>query len=212
MKKTFTSQSGAVNRLKHYYGLATAEELNNGLKWYGKAHEFARALSLIHNIPLIQVCGIIAALSPQQAWDSNLKQAKQFLNNRTATGATAARIEKCFSILDTQDETEILEILSKGAKFLKTRKFFINIYAPERTNDVTIDRHAIAAMQQNNNNVAAMDEQSRQLTPKQYLFAESCYISAANKLNITPCQLQGIVWIVYRRLRALNEHKQVNPF
>lgn len=208
---TYTS-TGGINRIKHYYSLATNTELNDGLKWYGKANDFCKALATIHNVPLIQVAGIVAALSPQQSWETNQKQAKQFLQSGKANGATKVRLQKCFDILDTQDENEILEILSKGGKFLKTRKFFINIYAPLRRLDATIDRHAVGVVTQSANNVQAIDENFRQMTAKQYKFIEHCYIRAAELLNICPCELQAITWTVYRRLRELSQHKEVLPF
>lgn len=208
IKGAYYTQTGIINRLKYYYSLSTNEEVKEGLIWYKKAHTFAALLAEKYNIPLIQVCGIIAALSPQVTWDQNRKLTIDFLNNGWVNNTTKLRNYKCLAILETTDENNILEILSPSAKFLKSRKFFINIYDYRRANDVTIDRHAIAAAIQPHTQTAAISEAGRQISTNQYKFIESAFLRTAEIIGVKPHELQAVTWLTYRRLRELPNHKK----
>lgn len=216
IKQVFKHQqytlTGCINRIKHYYSLATNTEVNEGFKWYADAQQFARELSEKYNTPFIQVCGIIAALSPQITWEQNKVLAVTFLRTNNVKNTAKVRVYKCRAIKETINESDILEILSPNGNFLKTRKFFINIYDFNRVEAVTIDRHAIGVATQAHNKTDSIQENDRRMTVKQYQFFETAYIRAAQILGLTPNQLQAVTWVTYRRLRELPEHKTVEIF
>ena len=54
---------------------ATAEDLSAGLNWYSEALAFARSLDDDER----KAAGVIAALSPRMAWDTNKDGAKKIL-------------------------------------------------------------------------------------------------------------------------------------
>lgn len=48
------------------------------------------------------------------------------------------------------------------------------------------------------------------MSTPQYEFFVECYRKAAEWKGILPHQFQAILWMVYRRLRELREHKEVS--
>lgn len=193
------SLHGAKLRLLRYYDIATKEEKEKGRLWYKEANSYCQKLSKKHKVPLIQICGILAALSPQMMWNRNKLITEKFLIGEQYLGVPEMRIKKCNIILTTENKNVILETLSKGGKFLKTRNFFKNVYEPSQVNGVTVDRHAIAAIIQNNKKTKALS--SIALTTNQYLFFSNCYVKTAEKVNLKPHELQATIWETYRRLR-----------
>ena len=69
--------SKAVERqLQHVLSLATPEDWDNGLHWYGRANDQARAISERYNITVEMVAGVIACLSPGSEWGRNVVDAE----------------------------------------------------------------------------------------------------------------------------------------
>lgn len=63
---------------------ASPETIEKYATWYQDAHDAAMHLAQKHGYPLKTVIGVIAALSPNTPWDSNLKQADHLLSNPSA--------------------------------------------------------------------------------------------------------------------------------
>jgi hypothetical protein len=170
-----------------------------GKSWYVDANDFAIHLSAKYNTPLLNVCGLISSLSPQKSWEENKKQAERFLSTGDTNNQTNANKAKAHKIMLATSKEEIVAILNGN----KTQRFFLNILLPNEIYGVTIDRHAIAAAIQNNNNVRPLDKKLAILTDNQYSFFEQCYEYAALKLNLLPHELQAIVWENYRIARGI---------
>jgi hypothetical protein len=207
------SKRKCINNLLRYYRLANASELIEGMNWYNDAKQYATELAARFNITLSQVVGIIAAFSPQTGWAENKRYVLSFLINPKVGLKSEVQNSKARAILNMNNETDIYNALSlhkDGA--LKTKAFFLNILNPDVITDVTIDRHAVAASIQHPDSTEALPDNYRDYTKKQYNFLESCYVDAANEMNILPQQLQAIVWTVYRRQRDLKEHVTTNDW
>lgn len=194
-----------VKRLLAFYDSATNEERNSN--WYIEANQFAIELAERFNKPLIQVCGVIAALSPQKNWQENKRLAVLFLQGKNH-GQTKMQLKKADSCLLTECETEIFNLLTKNG--LKTSQFFLNLLHPNKSIGITIDRHAVGACLFTPNNIEALPE--IRMTKTQYDVFQDVYISTANKLAIKPHELQAIVWKAYRRLKGLPLAYNTIPF
>src|SRR6476660_9292596 len=68
--------STMVQNVKAVYARATVSDVNAGWAWYAEAQSFAQTLATASSYGLRQVAGVIAALSPQQAWSINKANAE----------------------------------------------------------------------------------------------------------------------------------------
>lgn len=199
-----------VKNILSFYELATIPEIFEGMAWYNDANTYAKELATRFNISISQVTGIIAAFSPQTTWQDNKRYAVSFLLQPNNSLRSKVSNDKAKAILQLNNEADIYEALSITNKAFKTKAFFKNILNPDINTGVTIDRHAIAGCIQKTNDVYALDENHAKLTKAQYEFFELAYTQAAQQANILPQQMQAIVWVVYRRLRALKAHEILN--
>jgi len=205
-----TEQERIENRFRAWYQLATAKQRAEGKAWYREARAFARELSRTYGIPLVQVCGVIAALSPSVAWDVNKRQAealcRAFSNGGdladvvvSTYGKQAAKAREIIQLAKTRyDELDrrglIFEIL--GVRAFKTWAFFDNIY---RLNgqDVTIDQHIIMA--------ADFAELWTQSAKWCYDLLARSMRKVAEELKLKPHQLQAIIWLTYKETKESAE-------
>lgn len=199
------NQNHIVSRLVYWRKL---NENKEGATFYEEALQFASELAKTTPYSLIQVAGIIAALSPQQAWDVNKKMAIRYVTTGKTTGATKMRLQKCADILNATTKEEICAILNGE----KTKAFFLNIIGDLTA--VCIDRHAIACAIMAPSNIEALPENFRQLNTKQYQFFAECFKIASAKFNETPAHFQAITWYSVREKRNLRAHQNVDvcPF
>ena len=196
--KVYTRRK-CINSIVRFYNESNQLELTNGSNWYQEANNLAKEYSLKTGYSVLNIAGVIAALSPQTSWEQNKAFLARFIdkgmNSVTNTYANKLKAEKC---LKASNSEEIQRILNGN----KTKAFFLNIAYPNVDNIATIDRHAMAICIQFPDKVKAI-EHPVQLTLSQYKFFESCYIEASNRLNILTSELQAVTWVTYRRLRNL---------
>ena len=69
----------SIHRLYRLYELASDVEKQSGRAWYNDARTAALGLAVGHNTTLKIVSGVIAALSPNTHWDTNLEDADRVL-------------------------------------------------------------------------------------------------------------------------------------
>jgi len=199
------NQTHIVSRLVYWRKL---NENKQGVSFYEEALQFASDLSKTTSYSLIQVAGIISALSPQQAWDINKKMAIRYVTTGKTTGATKVRLQKCSDILTATTKEEVCAILNGE----KTKAFFLNIIGD--LSAVCIDRHALACAVMSPSNIEALPENFRQLNAKQYQFFAECFTIASTKFNESPAHFQAITWYSVREKRNLRAHQEVEicPF
>ena len=178
--KIYTTTKVVNNILKVYN---IADEPND---WYNEANCFAHMLGVKHlnngndmlpTTTFAKVCGIIAALSPLKSWEENKKIAEVFL--MTGKGKhTKAMTQKAKDILASDGEIETISDILNGSKITS---FFLNILQPQKSQAVTIDRHAVS--------IAVGRKivgDKLQMSVTQYEFFANCYRIAALKLLVKP--------------------------
>jgi hypothetical protein len=184
--------------------LGSPSQVESGATWYERANDECHRLWQSHNISLRDAAGVIAALSPNNAWDRNVADAHALCAAYFAgDGASDARQvkvctfngnkEKAIQILDGADPMDVL-----GG--LKVRAFFQCILGDERA--VCVDGHAFSIW--SGERVATSATPS--ISAKLYGAIAADYITATDLINsihgtnYTPAQVQAITWVVHRDL------------
>lgn len=172
---------------------------DSGRDWYGIASNIAGQVGFVaapHAGPGEQLhigAGVIAALSPQQSWATNqalaFKIALHYSNGGAladiAIAQTGANVLKAWRILQGEEPLSVL-----GGD--KVRAFYTGIRLAGRTDEVCVDRHAVAAY------YLPGEATFKNLTPKRYATVAAAYRDAARRLGIPAAQCQAIVWVAWR--------------
>jgi hypothetical protein len=154
------------------------------LDWYFILHDYAKNLAERNNLTVMQTAGIISALSPMVMFTTNLRDAERFCYTRSIANLATYKNQrmKALRIIGAKTEKEILEILGGN----KTKAFFLNIYKPKTSQDVTIDTWMIKFFGYKN------------LTPKRYKDASKEIQNVANEMGLMPHQVQALLWVGMR--------------
>ena len=168
------------------YQQCTLDEINEGKQWYNQAHDFTFDLAMEYNLSHNKVIGFTSCLSPRTEWEVNKRKVKQLLNSGSV-GCTGSMKEKIKSIWTTDDSEYIMKILNGN----KTKNFFMNIKNHKDSRFVTIDTHAVRAAVLDYNRKL----QDVKLSVNQYSNFATVYKNVANKVNLTPAELQAVIWI-----------------
>jgi hypothetical protein len=174
-----------VDNILAVFRRATPEQYVAGRNWYREAYSIARELDP-HNPE--RAAGVIAALSPQQQWDTNVHFARLTFEMGFACGSTLDNRAKAQFIYDGEDP---LKVLTSN----KVRNFYLNIINPTLP-AVAVDRHAfdIAVGQ-----VTDDKTRTRYLTRKGgYERFANAYRYAALLFNLPAPAMQAITWVVWR--------------
>lgn len=168
-----------------------AEHWESGHAWYKQARQFAKHLSEDTGLPLENVAGVIAALSPQVSWEVNCYSAEsvvRYAQIDKGYGGYYSNVEKAYQCLTAHP----LKVLG-GAKVLA---FYHNILNPHAPDHVTIDTH-----------IARILFDTLDLTDQQvsYIFskrgnslAQQCLRKVALQRNVNPVALQAALWLCVR--------------
>lgn len=184
------SRTVVTNNILKVYAKASKSELS--YDWYADANSYAQHLATTYKITIQQAVGVISALSPRKEWQLNKRIADDLLKYG-GCGQIGIFVKKALDIVKSgNSEPEILKILNGQ----KISAFYLNIMHPASTENVTIDRHAIAIAL---GRVASDKEQA--LTGAQYDFFKQCYKRASMKMNIKPLLMQSITWDVWKRIK-----------
>ena len=163
---------------------ATSANYQRGIAWYEVANLHAKALADEFDLPVFKVCGVIAALSPNNKWERNLIDTRLLLANpslETKVCTFMGQRVKALKILQASKPSEVKAIL--GGR--KTISFYCNIYKFDTSKEVTVDlwMYRIADLKG---------------TAKNYKLIEDAVLTSSAKHEMLPHQLQAIVWSVVR--------------
>ena len=188
-----------VKNILEVYNRATPEDIASGLEWYDRAKRYAKAISNKYFIHTHTVIGVMAALSPNNRWERNVKDAERmcqaWVNGEDLTDFKVSCYNtmkaKAWSILedDLTDDDDILTRLNGQ----KIRSFYSNIRGLD---EVTIDGHAL--------NIAlgirqGLTTDKTNMTKKVYRERQKDYVAAAKRIGRKPHELQAITWTTWKR-------------
>ena len=166
LERVGITHAALCEEIANRIGPANSELMNEAIAWYPEAHDSAASIagSSDGRIDQEHAEGVIAALSPQMEWDSNLKAAEQltaYVASGNADGktpeaaaldfinqqaASAAELDQGKMFQTADNVTKAMAIAMGGSiddnlTGMKVRSFFNNIDDPNDTRDVTIDTH-----------------------------------------------------------------------
>ena len=188
-----------VRNILKVYRRATPEDIANGLEWYDRAKRYASIISNLSGVNLNTVVGVMAALSPNNRWERNVKDTERmcqaWINGEDLTDFKVSCYNtmkaKAWSILedDLTDDDDILTRLNGQ----KIRSFYSNIRGLD---EVTIDGHAY--------NIAlgirqGLTSDKTNMGKKLYREMQSAYVKAAKRVGVKPHELQAITWTTWKR-------------
>ncbi len=164
-------------------------------EWYTEANQFARTL-VSSEISLVQVCGIIASLSPLKSWSDNKRISALLIKDKVKSGIhTQLCTLKALEIQKNGTTEQIVLDVLRGEKI---SSFFLNILHPSKSTHVTIDRHAFAIAIGRH-----LKDEETALTKVQYVFIKQCYVDVAKKLKVSPVLLQSATWVKWKQIKTI---------
>lgn len=160
----------------------TALQRLRGKDWYPEAHDFAW---LIGRGNVRVGAGLLAACSPNKAWNDNRRIAVDASMGIYA-GHFQNALDKARRIMEGEDPKDVLPMGKK------TGHFFMNILDPNDPGWVTLDRHAIR--------VATSDwsNGSPRLTNNQYEPFAVAFGNVAHEFGVLLSAFQAGLWIYAR--------------
>ena len=188
-----------VRNILKVYRRATTEDIANGVEWYDRAKRYAETISKWTNTNLNTVIGVMAALSPNNKWERNVKDCERMVQAwKSGEDLSDFKVScyntmklKAWSILDdnlTSDD-DILTRLNGQ----KIRSFYSNIRG---LNEVTIDGHALNIAL---GKVQGLTSGKTNMGKKTYIEMQKVYVRAAKRVDIPAHVLQAITWTTWKR-------------
>lgn len=192
-----------VRNILRVYRMATTEEYISGTVWYTVANLEANEISIKHNVPIHIVVGVIAALSPNNKWSRNLRDADKLIHTYLSGGtpemckpSTYTKMrDKAWSIMtDYPSSVEGVEKILNGQKIVS---FFRNIMGID---SVTVDGHAYNIARGKR---ASLTDNDTNMSKTVYQEMQAAYRRAAKRVNLKVYELQAITWLVWKRLHNI---------
>jgi len=192
-----------VRNILKTYRIATVSDVADGVEWYDRAKRMAAWIAKETGIPETTVIGAMAALSPNNRWERNCKDAltmcQAWINGDTTDDFKVSCYntmkQKAWSILE-DDLTTDDDILTR-LNGQKIRSFYSNIHGLD---EVTIDGHAL--------NIArgkreGLTSDKTNMGKKQYRELQAAYVTAAKRVKVKPHELQAITWTTWKRIHNI---------
>lgn len=197
-------------RAAYYQALQYPSLVEEGLNWYAIAHEKAYAMAhRLNDASIFEVCGVIAALSPNNRWERNLVDAETLFRHAINGGKLdnirvstyAQNKEKAWLIC--RGVADPLDVIRGN----KTKSFYQCLIAPDKSDAVCVDSHAVNIALGRQASIA----RTPALTDNKYALIAFCYTTATREINedsvcgsVLPLQVQALTWTYYRVMRGLD--------
>ena len=186
-----------VRNILKVYRRATTDDIANGVEWYDRAKRYADTISKKTGVHLHTVIGVMAALSPNNKWERNVKNADALIGaflkgdgiDSVKVSTYHAMKKKAWGILAERPNYNGAKAMLKGQKITS---FFCDIMGEF---NVTIDGHARNIAY--NERIGLTDDRTN-IGVREYKALQEAYKEAANDAGIMPYQLQAITWRVWR--------------
>ena len=182
---------------------ATDTEILYGSRWYADALSVCSTVAQATDLPVSTVAGVTAALSPNNRWERNQRDAAALcraFSSGTLADAAAVKVStfhgnkhKALRILAGESPLDVL-----GG--LKVRAFYSCILGDDA---VCVDGHAFAIWL----GEYVPTTKTPKISPKLYASIAAAYGQAAETINTvtgsnySAAQIQAITWTVWQRIR-----------
>ena len=177
---------GSADNIEMAYNLATDTSIAEGIEWYPNARMIATELG---DGNTSMGAGILAALSPQADWDTNIVQAWSLKIKGWSPRQTAPNNNKALKIKSGADPTSIL-----GGQ--KVTAFFHAIENPLGDTLAVVDRHIIAVYY---GKIPTREEITKVFGSRRIMNRIQLAVKkVATRLGIPVHVLQATVWVQHR--------------
>tara|TARA_R100001509_G_scaffold2170_1_gene1811 strand:+ start:1176 stop:1793 length:618 start_codon:yes stop_codon:yes gene_type:complete len=194
---TLIDHERMIYNITRVYRDADKTQHAEGLLWYSDAQKAAHDIAIKYGIAVYIVVAVIAALSPNNKWSRNVRNADALIGafirgdgiDSVKVSTYHAMKRKAWDILVARPDYDGAKAMLKGQKITS---FFCDIMGEF---NVTIDGHArnIAYGER----VGLTDDRSN-IGVREYRALQAAYEAAAERLGLMPYQLQAITWRVWR--------------
>ena len=195
---------------------AKTQDVAQGIAWYAEAYEECRQIADEYDLRIHIVVGVVAALSPNNRWSTNVTNARDlidaFVNNRNIDSVSVctygAMKRKAWSILEQLPfrlEEHDSVIFDDTKAILNGRKivcFYENIMGEDTC---TIDGHArnIAYNERVN-----LTDNKTNIGVKEYANLQEAYRQAAKRCTVNgrrfkAYELQAVTWVTWRKQHGI---------
>jgi len=195
---------------------AKPEDVAHGIAWYAEAYEECRIIAQRHNLDDYIVIGVVAALSPNNRWELNLRNANDLIqawrDGLTADDVSVctygAMKQKAWSILEdmpirhVEHDTIIVDEVKERLNGKKIVCFYENIIGDDTC---TIDGHARNIAY---NERVVLTDGKTSIGAKEYRNLQEAYRIAASRCRVNgrrlkAYELQAITWVTWRKQHGI---------
>tara|TARA_R100000455_G_C6219898_1_gene84714 strand:- start:47 stop:682 length:636 start_codon:yes stop_codon:yes gene_type:complete len=190
---------------------AKPEDVAAGIAWYAEAYEECRQLAeqyKSYGIAIHVVAGVVAALSPNNRWSTNVTNARDlidaFVNGRSVDSVSVctynAMRDKAWHILgQIRPSHDSIKTILNGKKIVC---FYENIMGDDTC---TIDGHArnIAYAER-----VSLTDDKTSIGVKEYANLQEAYRQAAKRCTVNgrkfkAYELQAVTWVTWRKMHGI---------
>jgi hypothetical protein len=198
------SDTPSVENILAVYRGARADHIRFGLSWYAFTNREAMRMGGGRAQHLNRNAGIIAALSPLNKWDNNIRKAREVVSKRGRIAVVKGQpngiglgnnVSKAIAIYKGADPADVLN----GDK---VNAFYRSIVNPSGDIRPTIDRHAFDIAVGERTNEKRRGALSRKGVYEDFADA---YREAAKFAGIGAPQMQAITWVTWREAIGIVE-------
>lgn len=195
----------SVDNLKRTLDRASHFDIEAGLDSFWKYHRIMSALAAKTGYTRHVASAVFAALSPNNDNHGSLRDAHTLLRaaqrgvsiDDFSVSTYGPNKRKAWRIAHGEDPLAL--IVAK-----KTRSFFLNIDDPANPEPVTIDGHMYNIWRCQRENLVGLRWRNRD-----YDRIADDVRKLAQERGVVPCQMQGILWITWRRIHRIKTSDQL---
>jgi hypothetical protein len=202
-----------VHRFHSVLAHARPSEVSVGSSAYRNYNRLLQGLADRTSHSLKQSCGVFSALSPNNGYLGNLQDARRLLEahhrGKTISQFTVhtygSNKRKAWEIACGTDPESV--IIAH-----KTRNFYFNLLNPEDPNYVTIDGHMWNIWSGTKRPLKTRDplrERIPTIKTEEYQQISDDVKTVAQTTSFYPCQVQAILWTVWRRIHGISSDDQI---
>jgi len=193
---------------------ASPEDVAAGIAWYAEAYEECRIIADRFKLPIHIVVGVVAALSPNNRWELNIRNANDLIC-AFACGSTMDDVSVCTytamkqkawdilcnwkSLNRNSSEDDDVKVALNGKKIVC---FYENIMGDDTC---TIDGHARNIAY---NERVTLTDAKTSIGVKEYANLQEAYRQAAKRCTVNgrkfkAYELQAVTWVTWRKMHGI---------
>jgi len=191
-----------IENIKTIFNLSTPTEIRDGIVWYATAQQQCADISNLHDVPLNIVVGVVAALSPNNKWDRNVKNASDlisaFIGGEAMESVKVSTYHKmkskAWSILEAMPDNDATIKILNGQKIIA----FYRCIMGEST--CCVDGHARNIFYGER---IGLTNDKVNIGVVEYRTLAAAYTQAGIDLGFKAYEIQAITWVTWRRIHNI---------